>query len=871
MNYERTVGKIGLASAIAILTSLSVSMNARAQAASAGAPVAEELAEVVVTGTSIRGVAPIGSSVIAVDQEAIELAAPRTTADLLATIPQTSSFNQTVTGSTGVAGGVSRVSLRPNLGINATLILIDGHRMPKTGILSGTTDLSAIPPAAIARIEIIGDGASAVYGSDAVSGVINFVTRRKFQGAETSGRYSSSNAYGSHDLSQMFGKSWSTGSMLIAADLTGYDGLKNTDRPYWSDVGSSIGLNTACPVASVGASNPRCDAAQIGGYLQPKSARTSVFGNVQQDITPNMSMWADFAYSKNTLTGGVTQPALPTATFGAANPFNTARVNQTVFYRPVTEYGATQYQRFTTSLRQVDGGLDIQLGHEWAGKMYVTYGETQNDNFASGTNNLAYTQAMSATTTATAFDPFLHATSAAVLEKVADGATVSARKIKLGQLGAKLDGPLFSLPAGTVRAAVGVEHLYDAATGSQTVGSPNSILAVGTGYLSRQTVDGSRNVNSVFGELFVPVLAHVPAIENLSLSVAARLDHYSDWGNTTNPKIGVDWTVVDGLKLFASSSKSFQAPDLGDELIGAIDNLITAFPTGSGNNQPTGPGYALYNNTAGLVTSGGGDGIQPQTSKNYSYGFEIKPAALKRFRATATYYHIDFDNFIFVAGRNTGLWTDPAFTAKYGIVAPIVNGAVVPFTPSSPEVTRFTSLYPVVGGVLPSSIYWIVIGNRTNVGSKVQSGVDFDVSQQLQLGRHSLMGRVAGTVITRDDSGLSPTTLSSVIATDNKLKYSVSLDDRAGPLALGLSYNYLSYNYSTAAQTVRIKPFALLNFRASYDFGDLGIARGVQVQVNVDNALDKEPPLQFDAQAGGHARNLVMLGRVVSVGLRKRW
>ena len=871
MKNERSVGKIGSASAIVILASLCVSVNARAQAASAGAPVAEELAEVVVTGTSIRGIAPVGSNVIAVDQQAIQLAAPRTTADLLATIPQTSSFNQTVSGSTGVAGGVSRVSLRPSLGINATLILIDGHRMPKSGILSGTTDLSAIPPAAIARIEVIGDGASAVYGSDAVSGVINFVTRRKFQGAETSGRYSSGDSYGAYNLSQMFGKSWSTGSMLIAVDINGNKGVKNTDRPYWSDVGSSIGLNAACPVASVGASNPRCDAAQIGGYLLPKTARTSVFGNIQQDISANISGWADFAYSKNTLTGGVTQSALPTATFAAANPFNTARVNQSIFYRPVTEYGATQYQRYTTSLRQVDGGLDIKLGRDWAAKINVTYGETQNDNFASGTNNLAYTRAMSATTTATAFDPFLHATSAAVLEKVADGATVSARKIKLGQLGAKLDGPLFSLPAGVVRAAAGVEYLYDAAVGSQTVGSPNSTLAVGTGYLSRQTANGSRNIQSVFGELFIPVLAHVPAIENLSLSVAGRYDHYSDWGSTTNPKIGVDWTVVDGLKLFASSSKSFQAPDLGDELIGAIDNLITAFPAGSGNNQPTGPGYALYNNTAGLVTSGGGDGIQPQTSKNYSYGFEIKPAALKGFRATATFYHIDFDNFIFVAGRNTGLWTDPAFTAKYGIVAPIVNGAIVPFTPSSPEVTRFTSRYPVVGGVLPSSIYWIVIGNRTNVGSKVQSGVDFDVSQQLELGGHSLTGRVAGTVITRDDSGLSPTTLSSVLATDNKLKYSVSLDDRVKRLAVGLSFNHLSYNYSSAAKVVRIEPFDLVNFRASYDFGDLGIARGVLLQVNIDNALDKDPPLQFDAQAGGHARNLVFLGRTISAGLRKRW
>ncbi len=871
MNHEGSPGRIRSASAIAMLTALSVSVNDRAQGADAVSVASDELAEVVVTGTSIRGVAPVGSSVIVVDEEAVKLAAPRTTADLLATIPQTQSFNQVVSGSTGTAGGVARVALRPSLGINATLVLVDGHRIAKTGILSGTTDLSAIPTAAIARVEIVGDGASAVYGSDAVSGVMNFVTRRNFQGSESYGRYGGSNSYSNYELGHMFGKSWSTGSMLLAASFIKNSGVKNTDRPFWSDVGSSIGLNTACPVASVGASNPRCDVAQIGGYLLPESVRPSVFGSVQQEINDRMSFWADFSLSRNTLKGGVVQPALSTATFAAGNPYNTSGVNQSIFYRPVTEFGATQYQDFTTTLRQVNGGLDMKLAHDWAAKFSVTAGDTNNHNFAAGLNNLAYTRAMAATTTATAFDPFQHRTSAAVIAQVADNATVSDRKIKLGQLTAKFDGPLFSLPAGVVRGAVGAEYLYDAAVAEQTVGTPTTILSVGTGYQSRQTVDASRHVESLFGELFVPVLADVPAVKSLALSLAGRYDRYSDWGSTTNPKLGVDWTIVEGLKLFASTSKSFQAPDLGDELIGAIDNLITAFPTGSGNNQPTGPGYALYNNTPGLVTSGGGDGIQPQTSKNYSYGFEVKPAALKGFRATASFYHIAFDNFIFVAGRNTGLWTDPAFTAKYGIVAPIVNGAIVPFTPNSPEVRRFTDRYPVVGGVLPTSISWIVIANRTNVGSKVQEGYDFDLSQQLALGRHSLTGRVAGTIITRDDSGLSPTTLSSVLATDNTRKIVVSLDDRVGGLAVGLSFNHLSSNYSSAAQVVRIAPFDLVNVRASYDFGDTGMARGLDLQFNIENALDKEPPLQFDAQAGGHARNLQYLGRVVTAGIRKRW
>ncbi len=174
-----------------------------AQAAAAAED--DELGEVVVTGTSIRGIAPTGSAPIAVERSEIDANAPRTTAELLAHIPQIAQFNAVPTGTTGFGAVVAQASLRPNLGANATLVLVNGHRIVNNGALAGMTDTSALAPSAISRVEVIADGASAIYGSDAVGGVINFITRSKVDRAETTLRYSSAHHnYTVFDATQLF-------------------------------------------------------------------------------------------------------------------------------------------------------------------------------------------------------------------------------------------------------------------------------------------------------------------------------------------------------------------------------------------------------------------------------------------------------------------------------------------------------------------------------------------------------------------------------------------------------------------------------------------------------------------------------------------
>ena len=170
------------------------------------APSPSELEEILVTGTLIRGAAPTGSDLVTVSRDVIEASGVTTTAELLATVPQITSFNTTPVGSSNFSQPITPPNLRGiGLGATATLVLVNGHRMVGAGVLQTIPDPSAIPTSAIERVEIIADGASATYGSDAVGGVINMILRKDFDGFETTAQYGYGDGFDTMDFNTVFG------------------------------------------------------------------------------------------------------------------------------------------------------------------------------------------------------------------------------------------------------------------------------------------------------------------------------------------------------------------------------------------------------------------------------------------------------------------------------------------------------------------------------------------------------------------------------------------------------------------------------------------------------------------------------------------
>jgi iron complex outermembrane receptor protein len=187
----------------------------------------DKLSEIVVTGSHLRGEAPIGSELIVIGRDDIEKSGYGRVEDLFTTVTQNysftnESFNQVVSNDNHGAA----IDLR-GLGPGTTLTLVNGVRQPAGGSVGAFVDISNIPTSAIERIEILPDGASAIYGSDAIGGVVNIILRNDFRGAETSVRFGKGDGGADEtQISQLFGTTWSTGNVMVG--LQYYD---RTDLP----------------------------------------------------------------------------------------------------------------------------------------------------------------------------------------------------------------------------------------------------------------------------------------------------------------------------------------------------------------------------------------------------------------------------------------------------------------------------------------------------------------------------------------------------------------------------------------------------------------------------------------------------------------
>lgn len=199
----------------------------------------DELDEIVVTGTNIAGVKPVGSEAILLDREAILATGQTSPADVVRTLPQVRNLGEFREG--GTQGGNNNqqgnaINLR-GLGQAATLVLIDGHRITNTGASQTFTEANAVPFAALERIEVIVDGASAVYGSDAVAGVVNYILRKDYQGLEASFRVSNSNGGFEYTPGLTGGTTWDLGglgrgSIIVSYEYSHRDPYRRGKNPY---------------------------------------------------------------------------------------------------------------------------------------------------------------------------------------------------------------------------------------------------------------------------------------------------------------------------------------------------------------------------------------------------------------------------------------------------------------------------------------------------------------------------------------------------------------------------------------------------------------------------------------------------------------
>ncbi|MEG3149274.1 TonB-dependent receptor [Sphingomonas sp. ZT3P38] len=255
----------------------------------------ENTADIIVTGTSIRGVAPIGSNLVSVGQATIEKTAPINVSQLVNTVPAITTSGSVSQGENAYSYYSPQIHSLAGSSSNTTLVIMDGLRLPGGGTQFAQTDPNIIPIGAIERVEVLADGASSVYGSDAVAGVVNFITRRTYDGLEVNARYGFADDYHNYDINGIWGTKWDNGGVYIAGSYSKGSTLFNKDRSFASmgDYRPVGGTNTnsfACNPATIqvtgrpgGAANPS------GVYLSPSA--TSTVSNTAINAPCNNSIY----------------------------------------------------------------------------------------------------------------------------------------------------------------------------------------------------------------------------------------------------------------------------------------------------------------------------------------------------------------------------------------------------------------------------------------------------------------------------------------------------------------------------------------------------------------------------------------------------
>ena len=241
------------------------------------------LEEIIVTGTNIRGATPTSSPVISFDRSKLSASGFNTVGEFMESVPQNFSGlggdTQGLPGDTaaGNNGAASVVNLR-GLGPDSTLVLVNGRRLAPAGSRGAFVDVSVIPLSAVERIEILTDGASAVYGSDAVGGVVNYILRDDYDGAETSVRYGNISNSDADEItvSQVIGHNWDDGNALVSYEFGSQGPLNAADRDF-ATIGDEFDLT-------------------------PDVERHSVFAALRQEVSPTLSFSAEGIYSKRDVT-----------------------------------------------------------------------------------------------------------------------------------------------------------------------------------------------------------------------------------------------------------------------------------------------------------------------------------------------------------------------------------------------------------------------------------------------------------------------------------------------------------------------------------------------------------------------------------------
>jgi len=729
---------------------------------------ATQRSEIVVTGTSIRGINPPGSRIQRIDRTDIENSGFDNITDLVESLP--ANFPDTGADSYALPNdarysfpAATGVNLR-GLGPDATLVLLDGVRLASGGLNSRFVDVSTIPISMIERVEILADGASATYGTDAVGGVVNYIIRRDFRGLESRADYSFTTRGGGDrlTLSQLGGVNWGTGGAAASFSYIRTDPITSEQRDFSSGQG--------------------------GYWITPRIRQYSGFASFHQDLSDRVS-------------------------FSAVGLYSDASIFQKLGNRGALIDTATDTKQLSLS-----STLLADIGGGWTGDLAGTYGRNENASTNSFGSQSGETEAYSAR--------------------------------------ARLQGPLIELPAGPVRVAVGGEFRNE------------SLFREGTAAFAFGAFNGDRRIWAGFGEIYIPLLSNPERGEALNVSLAARYEHYSDFGNTLNPKAGITYSPTGDIRLRATIGRAFKAPDFAD-LYGSSSALLINAP------DP----QSATGSTPTLWVTGASPDLEPQKATTFSAGFDVTPVAVPGLEFNATYFRIRYSGRI--ARPNLPALDplrDPANSPF--IMRDISQVELTRIFNALEQFTNVTQLGPPFGPPRGLSDVTILADNRlTNVSSSNIDGMDISIRYDSRGQQSGWYARLDGTWLfhyaNRFAEGRPLVPILNTLYNPVDIRVRASAGLRRGHFSLNGSANYTDNYRTQRLNGVSIGSWLTFDANLAYTLGEPGTRGATTFRVSAFNIFDRSPPFASTSLGlivpGYDPANANPYGRQIVASITHRW
>ncbi|WP_226666188.1 TonB-dependent receptor plug domain-containing protein [Microbulbifer aggregans] len=763
-------------------------------------------------------------------------------------------FSTQANSSDDTANGGSSVSLR-GLGADSTLILVNGRRVSVSpfakNIDTAFVDINNIPLAAIKRVDILKDGASATYGSDAVAGVINIILRDDFDGLEISGKIGGTSEGGGEEsnISMVWGHVTDESSHTFIVDYFSRDEILYADRsyarsanqaalrpndPFATDFSSSAGIpgtialasdptvrladtfgNDVCAAGDIDTANNLCryDYAPYMSMV-PSTERVSFNYMGRYSLSANVEAFAEITgQNSKTTVKGAGSPSFNELFMSGDNinhPFADAPSHP--FYqqdltmrRRTVDIGNRRKEVDSDYFRSVLG-LEGEIG-TW--NWEAAYSYIKSDAVERGVDGFPNIRRVQEAIDSGLWDPFEPSANSAEALAYIETTTSRVGKSTTRTYDAQFSGPLLTMPSGDLMLALGVEHRKDSISDN-----PDDQFLRGEIFGTEATqANGSRDNTAVFAELAVPLL------DTLEMQLAVRHEDYSDFGTTTDPKVSLLWSPLDSLSLRGSWGTAFRAPSLAQLGLGRTDESPTLVdPTRCAAVGNVNKACEPQEYTA--IFSGNPE-LGPEESENYNLGVIVNFS--EQFTASLDYYHYDIENiidsdtqFVFSAFGN-----DPSVVERLPSSDPNDPGEVVAIYDSFQNIGNLTT-----SGLDLDLRY----GFDTDIGS---FGISYTMNYMLEYEDRRPDGNGGSRVnLTEGDYELPPWC------------WTAAADWSYNDIGARLAVNYIdSFEQDAAVQQPGMSDIdAMTTVDTTVNYFGFD---SITVTLGVTNLLDEEPPFDY--------------------------